>query len=204
VSRPSPRPPCRRRRRAALPFCIAALAAVSLSGCAGTGVGAQTNARYQSGVGANVPAGAVQLYNALAVDNGSDTATVSVTILNTTGKALRLTSAEAHLSGGKKLRVTTAPAIIDGGQTMATGPAGAIIVAGPGLEAGKYVALTLRFSGGRKATVDAPVVARSTMYDDVATGPGGETATPTPTPTPSPSPAAGSQAAPSPAGETLR
>jgi len=178
VSRPSPDS----RRRAPLVVCIAALAAATLSGCGSTGFGAQTNATYQAGVGANVQTGAVQLYNALAVDNGNDTATISVTILNTTGKALRLTSAEARLSGGKKLQVTTAPAIIDGDETMATGPAGTVIVQGAGLEAGKYITLTLRFSGGRKATVDAPVVARSDMYDDVATGPGGETAAPTPAP----------------------
>lgn len=200
MSRPSPRPLCRRRRRAPLAVCIAALAAVSLSGCGATGVGAQTNARYQSGVGANVHTGAIQLYNALAVDNGNETATVSVTILNTTGKALRLTSAEARLSGGKKLRVTTAPAIIDRGETMATGPAGAVIVEGPGLEAGTYVALTLHFSGGRKATVDTPVVGRSDVYKDVATGPGGEIATPTATP----SQTAGPQPAEHPAGESVR
>ena len=199
MSRPSPRPLCRRRRRAPLVVCIAALAAVSVSGCGATGVDAQTNARYQSGVGANVHTGAIQLYNALAVDNGNETATVSVTILNTTAKALRLTSAEARLAGGKKLRVTTAPAIIDGEETMATGPAGAVIVAGPGLEAGRYVALTLHFSGGRKAAVDAPVVGRSDVYQEVATGPGGETATPTPTPSPAVGPQAGH-----PAGEPVR
>ena len=167
------------RRRAPLVVCIAVLAAATVSGCGSTGFGAQTNATYQAGVGANVHTGAIQLYNALAVDNGNDTATVSVAILNTTGKALRLTSAEARLSDGKKLQVTTAPAIIDGDETMATGPAGTVILKGAGLEAGKYVTLTLHFTGGRKATVDAPVVARSDMYDDVASGPGGETATPT-------------------------
>lgn len=197
MSRPSPDP----RRRAPFAVCLVALAAATVSGCSSTGVGAQTNAQYQAGVGANVSTGAIRLYHALAVDNGDESATVSVTILNTSTKAIRLTSADARTTDGKKLQVTTAPAIIDADETMATGPAGAIIVKGPGLAAGGYVALTLRFSGGRKVSVDAPVVARSDVYEDVATGPGGETATPTPSQapeSPAEAPAAGSDELPLP------
>lgn len=172
MSRQSPATPTLRHRATAG---FAALAALALSGCAGTGVDAQTNARYQPGVGANVRTGEIQLFNALAVDNGNDTATVSVTILNTTSSAARLTSASARLSDGKALRVTTAPAIIDSDETMSTGPAGAIIVEGPGAAAGTYADLTLKFSGGRTATVEAPIVARTEEYASVATTPGGET-----------------------------
>lgn len=176
MSRQSPATPT--LRRAPLVAGLAALAALTTSGCGATGVDAQTNAQYQPGVGANVRSGAIQLYNALAVDNGDDTATVSVTILNRADKPVRLTSADARLSDGAKLTVTTAPAIIDAGETMATGPAGAVILQGSRIEAGTYVDLTLRFSGGGKATVEAPVVARTADYQSVATGPGGETATP--------------------------
>jgi copper(I)-binding protein len=141
-------------------------------------VDATTNLQYQPGVGSNVRTGDVQLFNALAVANANETATLSVTILNRTGKAIKLNSVSGRLSDGRKLTATTTPAIIDDGETVATGPAGSVILKGEGLEAGKYVKLSLKFSGGERVTVEAPVVARSSMYDDVDAGPGGQTAEP--------------------------
>src|SRR4051794_5238829 len=73
----------------------AAVAMVALGGCSGTGMDAQTNAQYQSGVGANVRTGSIQLYNALAVDNGDGTATFSASILNRDETAVKLTGATA-------------------------------------------------------------------------------------------------------------
>jgi hypothetical protein len=152
---------------------VVAAAALGLGGCAGTGVDAQTNAQYQAGVGANVRSGEIQLFNALAVDNGDGTATFSAAILNTGDSAAKLAGAAAKTSDGTKVDVTTAPAIVDAGKPFNIGKAGAVVLQGKGVEAGDYVTVKLAFNGGRSATVDAPVVARSAIYDDVATNAGG-------------------------------
>jgi len=156
---------------------VAAVAVIGLAGCAGTSDEAQTNAQYQPGVGANVRTGAIQLYNALAVDNGDGTATFSAAILNRDSTSAKLTGATAKASNDSKVDVTTAPAIVGAGKVFNTGKAGAILLTDKKLTAGDYVEVTLKFNGGRQVKVDAPVVARSAVYDDVATGPGGETPT---------------------------
>ncbi|HKY56621.1 MAG TPA: hypothetical protein VJL80_01110 [Aeromicrobium sp.] len=161
----------RTSRRLAL---AAATAAIGLAGCAGTGVDAQTNAQYQAGIGANVRSGSIQLFNALAVDNGDGTATFSAAILNSDDTAAKLTRASARASDGSKVTATTAPAIIDAGRMFNTGKAGAVILADKQLEAGEYVTVKLVFDRGRTVSVEAPVVARTAIYDDVATDAGGE------------------------------
>lgn len=154
---------------------VAAVVALSLAGCAGTSDDAQTNAQYQAGVGANVRTGSIQLYNALAVDNGDGTATFSAAILNRDNTSAKLTGASAKASDGSKVEVTTAPAIVGAGEVFNTGKAGAVLLSGKKLTSGEYVTVSLKFNRGRKVKVDAPVVARNAIYDDVATGPGGET-----------------------------
>jgi hypothetical protein len=159
---------------------VAAVAAPALSMSLSACGNAQTDEQYQPGVGANVRSGPVQLFNALAVANGDETATVSVAIRNETSKPIRLISASGRLSNGKKVTTTVSPAIIAAEETVSTGPAGSVILEAPDLAAGQYVTLTLKFSAGNSATVEAPIVERISIYDDVATGPGGETARPQP------------------------
>jgi hypothetical protein len=153
---------------------LAATTAFGLSGCAGTGMDAQTNAQYQAGVGANVRSGSIQLFNALAVDNGDGTATLSAAILNRADTPAKLTGATARGSDGSAVEATTAPAIIDPGQMFNTGKAGAVILQDKELTAGEYVRVKLTFNGGRAVSVEAPVVARTAIYDEVATNAGGD------------------------------
>ena len=175
---PTPRLPRAFRGLAAQKVALlAATAALGLGGCAGTGMDAQTNAQYQAGVGANVRSGPIQLYNALAVDNGDGTATFSAAILNRDKTPAKLTGATAHGSDGTAVDATTAPAIIDAGQLFNMGKAGAVILADKGLVAGEYVTVKLSFDGGRTVSVEAPVVARSAIYDEVATNAGGDSGT---------------------------
>jgi hypothetical protein len=174
---PTPRLPPTSRRLVPGVALLAATAALGLGGCSGTGMDAQTNAQYQAGVGANVHTGAIQLYNALAVDNGDGTATLSAAILNRDDTPAKLKDAAAIASDGSSVDVQTAPAIIDAGQMFNTGEAGAVIFADKKLTAGEYVKVKLTFDGGRKVTVEAPVVARTAIYDDVATNAGGESGT---------------------------
>ena len=153
---------------------LAATTAFGLSGCAGTGMDAQTNAQYQTGVGANVRSGSIQLFNALAVDNGDGTASFSAAILNRADTPAKLTGATARGSDGSKVEATTAPAIVDPGQLFNTGKAGAVILQDKELQAGEYVTVKLTFNGGRSVSVEAPVVARTAIYDEVATDAGGD------------------------------
>ena len=171
---PTPRLPRTSRRLAPGVALLAVTAALGVGGCSGTGMDAQTNAQYQAGVGANVRTGAIQLYNALAVDNGDGTATLSAAILNRDDRPAKLKSADATASDGSAVDVQTVPAIIDAGQMFNIGKAGAVILENKDLAAGDYVAVKLTFDGGRKVSVEAPVVARTAIYDEVATDAGGE------------------------------
>lgn len=175
---------------------VTATAALALGGCAGTGMDAQTNAQYQAGVGANVRSGSIQLFNALAVDNGDGTATFSAAILNRDDTPARLQRAEAVASDGSDVDVTGGPAIIGAGQLFDTGKAGVVILEDKKLEAGEYVTVKLSFDGGRKVSVEAPVVARTAIYDEVATNAGGDSGTEKP---PATTPPAAENPAPAPA-----
>lgn len=159
------------RLRSAAATLIAATA-LALAGCSGTGVDAQTNQQYQAGVGANLRTGQVQLYNTLAVDNGDGTATVSAVIVNTSDETQKLDAVSASTADGTTLESQTAPAIIGPGDSFNTGPAGTIVLTG-GAEAGDYVTLTLAFNRAGDVSIEAPVVTRTEMYDDVAENSGG-------------------------------
>jgi copper(I)-binding protein len=152
---------------------LLAATALALAGCTATGVDAQTNQQYQAGVGSNLRSGQVHLYGALVVDNGDGTATVSTVIVNTTDEPQKLDSVAAT-SRGDAVEVETAPAIIGPGDSFNTGPAATAVLTGDSVTAGSYVTLTLTFDRAGDVTIDAPVVTRTEMYEDVAEEPGGE------------------------------
>ncbi len=152
---------------------LAIAATLALAGCTATGDDAQTNQQYQPGVGANLRNGQVQLYNALAVDNGDGTATLSTLVLNTTEETQKLDSALATTGDNAPVDVETAPAIIGPKDTLNTGPAATVVFTGDAVKPGNYVTVTLTFDEAGDVTIEAPVVARTAMYDDVATTQGG-------------------------------
>jgi hypothetical protein len=159
------------RLRSAAATLIAATA-LAVAGCSGTGVGAQTNQQYQAGVGANLRTGQVQLYNALAVDNGDGTATLSTVVVNTTDETQKLDDATAT-AGGEEVEVEAAPAIIGPRDSFNTGPAATVVFSGDAVEAGDYITLTMIFDQAGEVTIEAPVVPRTEMYSEVAEKPGG-------------------------------
>lgn len=152
---------------------LAIAATLALAGCTATGNDAQTNQQYQPGVGTNLRTGQVQLYNALAVDNGDGTATLSTLVLNTTEDTQKLDSALATTGDNVPVGVETAPAIIGPRDTFNTGPAATVLFTGDAVQPGNYVTVTLTFDEAGDVTIEAPVVARTEMYDDVATTQGG-------------------------------
>ena len=159
-----------RLRSAAAPLLAATL--IALAGCSGTGMDAQTNQQYQPGVGANLRTGQVQLYNALVVDNGDNTATLSTVIVNTSEGTQKLDAASATTSDGTSVESQIGPALIGPGDSFNTGPEATVAFQGD-MTAGDYVTITLAFDRAGDVTIDAPVVTRSKMYADVAENPGG-------------------------------
>jgi hypothetical protein len=152
---------------------LLAATVIALAGCSGTGVDAQTNQQYQPGVGANLRTGQVQLYNALAVDNGDGTATLSTVIVNTSEETQKLDAASATTVDGSSVESQIAPAIIGpGGDSFNTGPEATVVFRGD-MTAGEFVTITLAFNRAGDVTIDAPVVTRTEMYSDVAENPGG-------------------------------
>jgi hypothetical protein len=133
---------------------------------------AQTNQQYQAGVGANLRTGHVQLYNALAVDNGDGTATLSTVIVNTSEETQKLDAASATTADGSSVESQISPAIIGPGDSFNTGPEATVVFRGD-LTAGDYVTITLAFNRAGDVTIDAPVVTRTEMYAGVAKNPGG-------------------------------
>lgn len=169
-------------------------AALGLTAC-GTGGSTQTNQQYQAGIGANVRTGDVRLYNALLVANTDDTYALSVGLLNQTDAALTLDSVTVRPLGGSG-SVTAQPAQpveLQPRQLYTLGREGEVAsIDGSDIELGRYADLTLTFSNGDEVAIQAPVVARTSVYSDVAEQPTGSgSASPSATPTPSASPSAG-------------
>ena len=156
----------RRVRRLAAPAALV-VATVALSGC-GAGNEVQTNQQYQAAIGANLRTGEVQLFNALAVDNGDGTATVSTVIVNTTDQDQKLGSATATTLDGTTVPVESATATVPANGTFNTGTDATVVLKSKDVKAGGYVELTLSFDGAGDVRIEAPVVARTDMYSGVA------------------------------------
>ena len=169
-------------------------AALGLTAC-GTGGSTQTNQQYQPGIGANVRTGDVRLYNALLVANTDDTYALSVGLLNTTDEEQTLESVTVRPLEGSG-SVTAEPALpveLQPRQLYTLGRQGEVAdIDGSSVELGRYARLTLTFSSGDEVEVEAPIVARTSTYSDVAEKPVSPESSATPTPSASPSPTAGS------------
>ena len=153
---------------------LLAATSLGLAGCIATGDDAQTNQQYQAGVGANLRTGEVQLYNALAVDNGDGTATLSTVVVNTSEQTQKLDAVTATTPDGTTVKSRVAPAIIGPGDSFNTGPAATVVLTGDAVGAGDYVSLTFTFDQAGDVRIEAPIVTRTEMYDEVAEEPGGE------------------------------
>lgn len=150
-----------------------ALSAILALGACGTGFDTQTNAQYQAGVGANVRTGDVQAYNTVLVDNGDDTYTLSVGLLNATDEAQKFASYRVgpRDGGAAVTGEPSAPVDLSAKALTTIGFDGEVVVASTDLAVGKYAAIRLTFDGGATLDVEAPVVARTAEYSQVASKP---------------------------------
>ena len=139
----------------------------ALTGC-GTGFGAETNKQYDAAVGSNHRGGAVDVLNALFVDNADGTATLSAALLNKDASGHILRSVSITGADRTPLAFTmTAPHELSPQTIYSPGKDGDIIMTGS-FPAGGFVKITFTFEDVAAVTVDAPVVTRTAMYDPVA------------------------------------
>ena len=169
----------------------ATCAVAAVSGCADTSFSAQTNDVYDAGVGTNSRGDGVDVLNALIVDNGDGTGTLSTTLLLNPGEfdeddappsvtfddfsvtTLDGQPVEASLTDGVVL-TPDAPVQL-GKEPIAT-------VSGDNVMAGDMVTATFSFNTVvEPISIDIPVVERTETYAQIAQAPA-----PTPTPTPQP------------------
>ncbi|MEJ7635943.1 hypothetical protein [Aeromicrobium sp.] len=164
----------RRRRIAAA--ALAVTAALTLGGC-GTGFDAQTNQRYQAGVGANHH-GEMDVLNTLLVANEDGSATFSTSIVNNGNADQTLSSVEVTTLDDQPLEVSSTKTLLPLQADVLSVVGGAADAGGflvSDAATGAYVKVTLTFSDAAPVTIEAPVVARTAEYEQVA---GGEPAEP--------------------------
>lgn len=171
--------PRQRRLRGLL---VAGCVAAAVTGCTDTGFDAQTSAVYDQGVGTNERGGGVDVLNALIVDNGDGTGTLSATLVLNPGSfedqdalsTVTLTTLEVTTLEDEAV----ATQLIEGGVTLEPNEAVRLgddalaTVAGDNVAAGDMVTLSLTFDqDAEPVEMDVPVVERTEMYDEVAEAP---------------------------------
>lgn len=162
-----------RRQIAAL--ALAVTVPFTLSAC-GTSFGAQTNQQYQAAIGANLRTGPIHVYNGLFVANDSDpkapSATFSGALLSS--ERQRITEVGIEHDGTTAtldLADYAGPITLNADTLTTLGADGEIVAAAEFLTPGNYVTVTFTSATGDTATVEVPVVDRTSVYDDVAREP---------------------------------
>ena len=168
---------------------VAGAMIAALSGCA-TSFNAQTNHVYDPGPGTNSRGGGVDVLNALIVDNGNGTGTLSTTLVLNPGEFAAGTEIPSVVTLDQ-MSVTTLSGdpidstLVSGGidlepnQPVKLGRTPDATVSGDNFAAGDIVQLNLAFDVAAKPVqLQIPVVTRegTTIYDQIAE------ATPTPSP----------------------
>lgn len=163
----------------------AAVAVVALSGCGSTSFDAQTNAVYDQAIGTNVRGGGVDVLNALIVDNGDGTGTVSATLIFNPGEfdagvdlpdQVTMDQFAVTTLDDKPIEST----LVDGGvelepnQAVKLGDEALATVSGNNFAAGDMVTMNVAFDeAAQPVELEMPVVSRedTEMYDEVAEAP---------------------------------
>ena len=170
---------------------VAGAAIAALTGCS-TSFNAQTNHVYDPGPGTNSRGGGVDVLNALIVDNGNGTGTLSTTLVLNPGEFPAGTEIPPVVTMDQ-MTVTTLngepidSTLVSGGialkrnESVKLGRKPDATVSGGNFGPGDIVQLNLDFDAAAKPVqLQIPVVTRegTTIYDQIAEG----------TPSPSPSP----------------
>jgi hypothetical protein len=159
----------------------AGCAIAAISGCADTGTDAQTNDVYDAGVGSNSRGDGVDVLNALIVDNGDGTGTVSATLLLNPGE-FDEDEAPAEVTfddfavttlDGQPVNASLADGVLLAPDDPAKlGDEAIATVSGGNVAAGQMVTATFSFDAVvEPIELDIPVVERTEMYAEVAEAP---------------------------------
>jgi hypothetical protein len=153
-------------------------AMVALAGCSDTSFNAQTNAVYDAGAGTNSRGGGVDVLNLLVVDNGDGTGTVSATLVLNPGayeldevpSSVTLDGLEVTTLDDEEVSSNLAPGVtLEPNDPVRLGDEPVATVSGDNAVAGDMVNVRITFDGDAETVeLDAPVVERTEMYDDVA------------------------------------
>ncbi|MDQ3166739.1 MAG: hypothetical protein M3Q17_11410 [Actinomycetota bacterium] len=162
----------RRRRSTVSAGIVGAGAGLLLTGC-GTGFGAQTQQVYDAGEGVNVRAGDVWALNALVVDNGDGSGTLSVSLLDKSGDGDELVGVKVTTVADEPIEVaqTPQPLVLCADQLAILGTTAAVTLEGDSFAAGYNVTLSMTFRDAEPVRVQVPVVERTDVYDSVAATP---------------------------------
>jgi len=170
---------------------VAGAAIAALTGCS-TSFNAQTNHVYDPGPGTNSRGGGVDVLNALIVDNGNGTGTLSTTLVLNPGEfpagteippVVMMDQMTITTLNGEPIDST----LVSGGialkpnEPVKLGRKPDATVSGDNFAAGDFVQLNLDFDAAAKPVqLQIPVVTRegTTIYDQIAE------ATPSPSPSP--------------------
>lgn len=139
-----------------------------LSGC-GTGFGAQTSQMYDAGSGTNHREGDIEILNALFVDNGDETATLSTGVINNAEETDSIESVSATAGGDDVTVELRSPVELPHGDLVSVGTEPSIVLPDGGFQNGYLVHLTLTFQNAAPIEIDVPVEARTSAYESVAT-----------------------------------
>jgi len=160
--------------------------ALALTGC-GYGSTPQTMQVFDAGTGVNDRSGEVYVLNALVVDNGGGSGTLSVSLLDKSGDGDQLTAVDAATSEGEPIEVqfTVDPLELCAEQLAVVGSNAEVTLSGDNFTAGDTVQLAFTFRDAEPVRTHVPVVPRSThtegigdQYASVAPSPGEATGTP--------------------------
>ena len=166
-----------------------------LTGCT-TGFDAEVLYVYDAGVGVNDRSGDVYVLNALVVDNGDGSGTLSVSLLEKTGEGDQLVGVEAATVEGEPIEVSlnADPLELCGEQLAVVGANAEVTLTGDNFAAGDMVQMVFTFRDAEPIRMQVPVMSRDTdvegavnPYESVATTPADvpqptcESPSPTPT-----------------------
>jgi hypothetical protein len=164
---------------------VAAVGVVAaLSGCSDTSFDAQTNDVYDPGAGSNARGGGVDVLNALVVDNGDGTGTLSATLILNPGEfdndvelsTVTMDQLEVTTLDDEPIEATLADGSVplEPNEPVQLGTEPLAWVSGENFVAGDMVTLSVAFDAqAQPVEMDIPVVSRegTEMYDGIAEAP---------------------------------
>ena len=159
---------------------------MALAGCS-TGFDAEVLHVYDAGVGVNDRSSDVYVLNALVVDNGDGSGTLSVSLLDKSGEGDQLVAVEAATVEGEPIQVAlnADPLELCPEQLAVVGANAEVTLTGDNFAAGDMIQMAFTFRDAEPVRMQVPVMSRHTdvegavnPYESVAPTPGDAPTTP--------------------------